>query len=170
MAPDDAHRRSTSEVKALPFTAHGKVDIWAEGDLHLYEATGPFNKELVDGLALAQASFLQHLQPVTPWVSICIVKSSALSTPEGVQRYGELIRQAPERFTPAATAFVTSAMLRTCEVRLPAMELTESVRSFHVPDTPSTLAWPRPSRHWTRPGAGPGPGWMAIRLNANAAP
>ncbi len=106
MAPDDAHRRSTSEVKALPFTAHGKVDIWAEGDLHLYEATGPFNKELVDGLALAQASFLQHLQPVTPWVSICIVKSSALSTPEGVQRYGELIRQAPERFTPAATAFV----------------------------------------------------------------
>ena len=44
--------------------------------------------------------------------------------------------------SPAATAFVTSAMLRTCEVRLPAIEFTESVRSFHVPDTPSTRAWP----------------------------
>src|SRR6185369_4008739 len=44
--------------------------------------------------------------------------------------------------SPAATAFVTSAMLRTCEVRLPAIELTESVRSFHVPETPSTRAWP----------------------------
>ena len=44
--------------------------------------------------------------------------------------------------SPAATAFVTSAMLRTCEVRLPAIEFTESVRSFHVPETPSTRAWP----------------------------
>ncbi len=44
--------------------------------------------------------------------------------------------------SPACTAFVTSAMLRTCEVRLPAMKFTDSVRSFHVPDTPCTSAWP----------------------------
>ena len=35
-----------------------------------------------------------------------------------------------------ATAVVTAAMLRTCAVRLEAMEFTESVRSFHVPATP----------------------------------
>jgi hypothetical protein len=33
-------------------------------------------------------------------------------------------------------------MLRTCEVRLVAIALTESVRSFHVPATPGTCAWP----------------------------
>ena len=44
--------------------------------------------------------------------------------------------------SPAATALVTSAMLRTCEVRLPAMKLTDSVRSFQVPATPCTSAWP----------------------------
>ncbi len=44
--------------------------------------------------------------------------------------------------SPFATAVVTAAMLRTWAVRLPAIELTESVRSFHVPETPSTLAWP----------------------------
>ena len=33
-------------------------------------------------------------------------------------------------------------MLRTCAVRLDAIWLTESVRSFHTPDTPFTLAWP----------------------------
>ena len=33
-------------------------------------------------------------------------------------------------------------MLRTWPVRLLAMELTESVRSFHVPATPGTCAWP----------------------------
>ncbi|MGY3647763.1 hypothetical protein ACVWW2_003054 [Bradyrhizobium sp. LM4.3] len=49
--------------------------------------------------------------------------------------------------SPPATAVVTSAMLRTCAVRFDAIELTLSVRSFQVPATPSTLAWPprRPS-------------------------
>ena len=44
--------------------------------------------------------------------------------------------------SPRATAVVTSAMLRTWSVRLPAIELTESVRSFQVPATPLTLACP----------------------------
>ena len=39
-------------------------------------------------------------------------------------------------------AVATSAMLRTWPVRLPAIELTMSVRSFQVPATPGTLAWP----------------------------
>ena len=47
--------------------------------------------------------------------------------------------------SPFATAVVTSAMLRTCDVRFDAMKFTESVRSFHVPATPFTSAWP-PSR------------------------
>ncbi len=33
-------------------------------------------------------------------------------------------------------------MLRTCAVKLPAMEFTLSVRSFQVPATPGTCAWP----------------------------
>src|SRR5687768_16564147 len=49
--------------------------------------------------------------------------------------------------SPRATAVVTSAMLRTCPVRFAAIALTLSVKSFHVPPTPSTCAWPprRPS-------------------------
>ena len=44
--------------------------------------------------------------------------------------------------SPLATAVVTLAMLRTCPVRLAAMPLTFSVRSFQVPPTPLTSAWP----------------------------
>ena len=44
--------------------------------------------------------------------------------------------------SPLATAVVTAAMLRTCAVRLPAIRFTFSVRSFQVPATPLTLAWP----------------------------
>ena len=44
--------------------------------------------------------------------------------------------------SPFATAVVTAAMLRTCAVRFEAMKFTESVKSFQVPLTPPTLAWP----------------------------
>ena len=44
--------------------------------------------------------------------------------------------------SPLATPMVTSAMLRTCAVRLPAIWLTESRRSRHTPDTPWTCACP----------------------------
>ena len=44
--------------------------------------------------------------------------------------------------SPRATAVVTWAMLRTWLVRLVAIEFTESVRSFQVPATPGTSAWP----------------------------
>ena len=44
--------------------------------------------------------------------------------------------------SPAATAFVTSAMSRTCAVRFDAIRLTLSVRSFQTPDVPFTFAWP----------------------------
>ena len=47
--------------------------------------------------------------------------------------------------SPRATAVVTSAMLRTWVVRFAASRLTLSVRSFQVPATPGTTAWP-PSR------------------------
>ena len=33
-------------------------------------------------------------------------------------------------------------MLRTWPVKLDAIEFTESVKSFHVPATPRTSAWP----------------------------
>ncbi len=42
--------------------------------------------------------------------------------------------------SPLATAVVTVAMLRTCDVRFDAIRLTLSVRSFHVPATPFTRA------------------------------
>ena len=47
--------------------------------------------------------------------------------------------------SPRATACATDEMPRTWLVRLDAITFTESVRSFQVPETPRTSAWP-PSR------------------------
>ena len=44
--------------------------------------------------------------------------------------------------SPCVTAVATSAIARTCVVRLAASWLTLSVRSFQVPAAPGTAAWP----------------------------
>ena len=44
--------------------------------------------------------------------------------------------------SPRATAVATWAIERTCPVRFDAITLTLSVRSFQVPETPRTVAWP----------------------------
>ena len=62
--------------------------------------------------------------------------------------------------SPFATAVVTSAMLRTWPVRLPAMELTLSVNSFQMPATPLTLACP--------PSFPSVPTWRATRVTSEA--
>lgn len=134
MTREPQSKTSTSQVGSLPFTPHGKVDIWQEGDLHLYEATGPFNKELVDGLAIAQAEFLRDVQPTGPWASICIVRNSALGTPDGLQRYGELIRQAPPQFTAVATAYVIDNTVEGGQLMAPLFTrvFAEAKRPFQI--------------------------------------
>src|ERR1700733_3124715 len=54
--------------------------------------------------------------------------------------------------SPLVTAVATSAMARTCVVRLAASKFTLPVRSFQVPAAPGTLAWPpnRPSTPTSR--------------------
>ena len=62
-------------------------------------------------------------------------------TPEVGRQLTIILRQR----SPRATAVATSAMLRTCAVRLPAMKLTESEPSFHVILQRQTPAPDRPA-------------------------
>ena len=75
------------------------------------------------------------------WSTIVLIVSLSSSTSPLTSTVTFLER------SPFATAVVTVAMLRTCSVSEEAMKFTLSVRSFHVPETPSTCAWPprRPS-------------------------
>ena len=76
--------------------------------------------------------------------------------------------------SPRATAVVTSAMLRTWPVRLPAMTFTLSVRSFHVPAMPATVACPPslpsvPTSRATRVTSDANlPSWLTIRFTVLA--
>jgi len=100
-------KRSTSQVKTSQFTPHGVVDLWMDGQLMHYEATGPFNTELVDCLAIAQRDYLLATRPQGAWVSVCTVVGNAMSSPDGIARYAEIMAAPkPDNMIPVATAFV----------------------------------------------------------------
>lgn len=100
-------KRSTSDLQTSRFHAHGVVDIWQEGALIHYEATGPFNAELIDSLAIAQRDFLLAAKPCGKWVSIGTLRNSAMTSPEGIARYAAIMAAPkPEGMVPIATAFV----------------------------------------------------------------
>jgi hypothetical protein len=100
-------KSSTKLVKTAQFTPHGVVDIWMDDQLMHYEATGPFNVELVDCLAIAQRDYLLASRPEGAWVSVCTVLRSAMASPESIARYAAVMAAPkPDNMVPCATAFV----------------------------------------------------------------
>ena len=120
MARSAPPRSSTTKVKLSQFAPHGQVDMWMDGNVLHYEAIGPFNRELVDCLAVTQTNFLQNLSPDGAWASICTVKGSAMATPESLQRYDELMRATKgPGLNPAATAFVMGPGVEGAKIMIP---------------------------------------------------
>jgi hypothetical protein len=109
MPSEPPAKSSTAHIETTRFAQHGVVEIWMEGDVMHYEATGPFNAELVDSLAIAQREFLLTARPTGVWVSVCTVKVSAMSSPQGIARYAAVMAAPkPDNMVPVATAFVVA--------------------------------------------------------------
>ena len=96
-----------SQFQSSAFSPHGEVTLWFENQILYYEAVGPLNTEVIEGLALAQMEFLQQFEPQGPWGSIAVCKVSAMMGPECLARYGAMMSTPkPAGKTPVATAFV----------------------------------------------------------------
>lgn len=107
MNKDNTLRHSTDHVVITPFRPHGSVQMWMDGDILHYEATGPFNIELIASFAVAQLDMLRAINYQGPWVSICSILNSAMASPQTLARYDQLMRkEKPPGRTPLATAFV----------------------------------------------------------------
>ena len=99
---------STADIGEAQFRQHGRIDMYMDADILVYEAVGPFNVETFDAMAIAQMGFLREL-PHTgrPWGSIAHFRVSAMTSPEGLARYAALMKTPkPPELQAVATAFV----------------------------------------------------------------
>ena len=138
MANAPPPKSSTTHINAPGFKAHGRVDLWMDNDVLHYEATGPFNAEVFDQLAVAQGNFLKSLTFSGPWASICTMRVSAMATPEAIERYTALMRKPkPEGFEPVATAFVIAPDIEGCKIMAPHFERVYQLiaRPFRIVST-----------------------------------
>ena len=114
---------STTLIGGTRFRPHGRVDMWMENDVLQYESTGPFNAEVFDCRAVTQRDFLQSLTITGPWASICTLRNSAMTTPDGIQRYTELMQSPkPAHLEPVATAFVVAPEIEGGRIMAPHFE------------------------------------------------
>lgn len=115
---------STTQVDATRFRPHGRVDMWMENGVLQYEATGPFNAEVFDCMAVAQMEFLTSLPPFSGrWASICTLRNSAMCPREAIQRYTQLMQSPkPANLEPVATAFVMGPEVEGGKIMAPHFE------------------------------------------------
>jgi hypothetical protein len=107
MTPGHINPHSTSEVTAGTFRPHGHVDVWLEDDIVYYEATGPFNVELINALAATQKNFFETLTPPHVWASIGVLLGSVMMGLDALARYKAVLEAPkPAAYIPRATAFV----------------------------------------------------------------
>jgi len=123
MTRDQPPVGSTSQAPGTRFRPHGRVDMWLEDDILQYVSTGPFNAEVFDCLAVTQRDFLLSLSIEGPWASICTLRTSAMTTPDGIQRYTELMQSPkPRHLEPVATAFVVGPEIEGGKIMAPHFE------------------------------------------------
>ncbi len=107
MIPGHIIHRSTTEVSTGTFRPHGQIDVWLEGDIVYYEATGPFNIELIHALAATQKSFFETITLPQVWASVGVLMGSVMMGLDALARYQEVLEAPkPVAFIPSATAFV----------------------------------------------------------------
>jgi len=149
---------STTLIGGTRFRPHGRVDMWMENDVLLYEATGPFNAEVFDCLAVAQMDFLGTLTIAVPWASICTLRNSAMCTPDGIQRYTELMqRPKPAHLEAMATAFVIGPEIEGGKIMQPHFERVYTLirRPFKICSTmEEAQAWVHAQIQASRAGGG----------------
>lgn len=84
------------DVGQLPqgrFLAHGELQVWPHGRLMCFEASGPFNVEMVAAMSRAVGLLLRRWQPPTPYVSVTWWHGSLMASPEVLEAYRDLLRR-----------------------------------------------------------------------------
>lgn len=113
-------KKSTDEFAAGPFRPHGRVEIWAEGNVVRLDAAGPFNKEAVIALGATWRSLFAELPRQGAFASITVVRNSVLISQEVLDALGAFLRSNTAAGQGAeAVAFVVAPDVEGRSMMLP---------------------------------------------------
>jgi hypothetical protein len=78
---------AASDFKTSRFSMHGEVTLTTDGNILLYESTGPFNVETIQAFTTARASIHKAIDSTRPYAAIVHWRNSALMPLEAFAAY-----------------------------------------------------------------------------------
>ena len=130
----------------MSFAPHGSYRAWRDGAIVYVEATGPFNKEIIEEFRRLTLPIFAELPPNRPQATILIQRVSAMATPEAIEETRRNANLVEQRHARVALAYVMGPDVEgreIMEIRLrevfadhPAFEIFETVEE--------ATAWARP--------------------------
>jgi hypothetical protein len=106
--PEQSTSVASSDFKIGRFSMHGEVKLKTDGNILLYESTGPFNIETVQAFTAARASIHKKLDEARPYASIVHWRNSALMSLEAFAAYQVgYVKFLQENQHPMALAWVS---------------------------------------------------------------
>ena len=85
---DPGSKRNTDQFASGPFRPHGRVEIWAEGNVVRLDAAGPFNEEAIIALGAAWRSLFAELPLCGPFADVVLLRRSILASQKVVDAFG----------------------------------------------------------------------------------
>ena len=93
----------------LPFRPHGDMVAHLDGRILYFDATGPFNGEMVEAVIRAYQPLLQRLADGGPYAHISVFHRSMLITPDALEAFDRLLAEwRRSGLAPVANAYVAA--------------------------------------------------------------
>lgn len=112
----------TGHVSLPGFLPHGEANfLYAEDDLLVIHATGPFNREFMERLAVTETSMLETMsRHHAQWYALVTIFNSLMMTPDALSRYIDFRRAMHARkLGPRAIAFILDPQVEGGEIMYP---------------------------------------------------
>ncbi|MBL8488952.1 MAG: hypothetical protein JNK22_17950 [Rhodocyclaceae bacterium] len=140
-------KKSVDEFATGPFRPHGRIEIWAEGNVVRLDAAGPFNKEAIVAMGATWRALFDGMPADGPFADLVTVHRSVMASQEVVDAFGGfLAANTAARQAPSAVAWVVDPEVEGASLMLPkfAAVYVAAGRNFRFFDNePEAEAWVR---------------------------
>lgn len=121
MRSDD--RLNIQQFASGPFKPHGRIELWAEGNVVYLEAAGPFNKEAVMAVGVTWRELFARIPSTEVFADIVTVDVSMMAGPEVLEAFGAFLQDnSAANVAPRAVAWVVPPTVEGSFFMIPAFE------------------------------------------------
>lgn len=136
------------------FPPHGRIELWAEGNVVRLTGTGPFNVEAIQAMGAAWRALCTELPEGQPFADIVTVRESMMASPNVLEAVGRFLQNnSANHIAPRAVAWIVPPDVEGASLMIPQFERVFREAGRHIAffdDEPTALSWVKAALNETR--------------------